>query len=112
MVSPSFSAGLALKATITQSPEHLVGKVGSEVIMNCEQRTTDHEWMYWYYHSRGQELRLVTRMLRGDKPNYENGYQTGYEMNRTEKDKHSTLRIMSLASKDQGLYFCASSDAR
>ncbi|CAJ0946093.1 unnamed protein product [Ranitomeya imitator] len=46
--------GLTQKVTITQDSQVLIEKVVSEVALNCEQLTTDHEWMFWYYHSRGQ----------------------------------------------------------
>ncbi|KAG8550158.1 hypothetical protein GDO81_028094 [Engystomops pustulosus] len=102
----------ALKATITQSPRYLMGNPRSEAIMTCEQLTTDHENMYWYYQNRGQGLELVASMLRGQEPDYGGDYKSGYKMDRSRADKHSSLRIQSPAATDQGVYFCASSDAQ
>ncbi|KAG8550157.1 hypothetical protein GDO81_028093 [Engystomops pustulosus] len=105
-------ACLTQKVSITQDPPLHIGKVGSEVVMTCEQLTTDHDWMYWYYQTRGQGLKLVTYMLKNNEPTYEDGYKEGYEMNRMKKGKESLLRIKSPAATDQGVYFCASSDAQ
>ncbi|CAJ0953151.1 unnamed protein product [Ranitomeya imitator] len=104
--------GLTQKVTITQDSQLLIEKVGSEVALKCEQLTTDHDNMYWYYHSRGQGLKLIASMLRKNEPTYEEGYKVGYKMDRTHADKHSSLSIESLTQKHQGVYFCASSDAR
>lgn len=79
--------------------------------MNCEQLSTNHDWMYWYHQEKGQGLKLLAKKLKEQPPDYEGNYENVYKMG-SEGDKHSSLKITSLTYQTQGVYFCASSDAQ
>uniref|UniRef100_A0A1B8XUM6 Ig-like domain-containing protein n=1 Tax=Xenopus tropicalis TaxID=8364 RepID=A0A1B8XUM6_XENTR len=98
------------KAVITQEPRSIIIGTGSAALMRCEQETTDYEWMFWYRQREGQGVQLVSSQLRGDQPTYEEGYRTGFHVNRTARDKISFLEIQVPKRQDQGVYLCAASD--
>ncbi|CAH2293146.1 T-cell receptor beta chain [Pelobates cultripes] len=105
-------AGLAQTSTINQWPRTIMRELGSTVHMNCTQ-TTDHEYMYWYLQRNGQGLELIARYLRDQTPEYENDiYKDRFIMTRTDSAKRTQLEIKSVKNQDEGIYFCASSDAQ
>ncbi|KAE8589241.1 hypothetical protein XENTR_v10017475, partial [Xenopus tropicalis] len=99
--------GYCMKAVITQEPRSIIIGTGSAALMRCEQETTDYEWMFWYRQREGQGVQLVSTQLRGDQPTYEEGYRTGFHVNRTARDKISFLEIQVPKRQDQGVYLCA-----
>lgn len=105
--------GFAQQLTISQNPPFIVKTAEQEALMDCQQVTTDHNMMYWYHQEGGQGLKLIAYMIRGqDDPFYEGNYKDFYEMGRTKGDKHSTLKVKSLTTQNQGVYFCASGEAQ
>ncbi|KAE8589240.1 hypothetical protein XENTR_v10017474, partial [Xenopus tropicalis] len=98
------------KAVITQEPRSIITGTGSAALMRCEQETTDYDNMYWYQNQEGQGLRLISSQLRGYSATYEEGYRTGFHVNRTARDKISFLEIQVPKRQDQGVYLCAASD--
>nr|DBA14765.1 TPA: hypothetical protein GDO54_004056 [Pyxicephalus adspersus] len=107
-----FTSCIAQQLTIFQDPPLIVKQAGQEALIDCEQKTTDHDQMYWYHQERGQGLKLIDYMIRGQKDPTEGNNKDIYEIGRTKGDKHIFLKVKSVKAQNQGLYFCASSDAQ
>lgn len=110
--SDIISLGFAHNPTIKQTPSLNAVRVGLEALLDCEQVTTDHNFMYWYHQRSNQELKLIAYLQRDEKPNYEDGRTELYEVGTKHGYKHSYLKIKSATSDVQGVYFCASSLAQ
>ncbi|KAG8550156.1 hypothetical protein GDO81_028092 [Engystomops pustulosus] len=105
-------ACLAQQTALKQTPKAIVAKVGSEALIDCDQVTTDHNFMYWYHQGRNQGLKLIALLQRDQKPNYEDEQEDNYEVGTKRGYKHSYLKVKSVTSHAQGVYFCASSLAQ
>ncbi|CAK7294950.1 T cell receptor beta variable 28 [Vulpes lagopus] len=95
-----------LNAQVTQTPRHLIKKVGAKVLLKCSQNM-DHEGMFWYRQDPGLGLRLLHWSYNTD------GIETGdipygYSVSRKKKDAFPLI-LESAGINQTSVYFCASS---
>uniref|UniRef100_A0A7N5KPB9 T cell receptor beta variable 28 n=1 Tax=Ailuropoda melanoleuca TaxID=9646 RepID=A0A7N5KPB9_AILME len=97
--------GLAA-ARVTQTPRHLIKRVGAKVLMECSQNM-DHENMFWYRQDPGLGLQLlywsygIDGIEQGDLP-------FGYNVSRKKKEAFPLI-LESASTNQTSVYLCASS---
>uniref|UniRef100_A0A4X2KBT6 Ig-like domain-containing protein n=1 Tax=Vombatus ursinus TaxID=29139 RepID=A0A4X2KBT6_VOMUR len=96
----------AKDARITQSPRHIVTRMGQKVTLRCEQNL-GHDYMYWYRQDLGQGLQLIYYST-SEKNFQEGDIPEGYNAAR-EKPELFSLTLPSSRINQTSLYLCASS---
>uniref|UniRef100_W5NMG5 Ig-like domain-containing protein n=1 Tax=Lepisosteus oculatus TaxID=7918 RepID=W5NMG5_LEPOC len=103
-----FLSGGCDGALISQWPECLLRVPSSATELHCYQNNTEHTYMYWYRWQKDGHLVLISVSIEGNKPTYEEGFQSGYEAKRSGSKKLS-LTVESVKPEDSAVYLCAAS---
>nr|XP_033780457.1 M1-specific T cell receptor beta chain-like [Geotrypetes seraphini] len=84
---------------------------GRTVEIPCKHDDSSYITFLWYRQHHGTGLTLMGTSVGSSPPDYEKGFESGYEVVTHQGNLSSTLKIVKPTAEDTAVYFCAASKA-
>ncbi|GCC33706.1 hypothetical protein chiPu_0012176 [Chiloscyllium punctatum] len=103
-------AGASSGDVVHQWPFTLAVKEEGTAKLNCYQNGSTRATVLWYRQLPGKGLALIGYLVIGSQANYEEEFNSGFAITRSENDKKSELKLDRVKGSDSAVYYCAASD--